>query len=135
MKKSIKITLFSLAILLLAAVSLPFIFKGKIIKLITEEANKNVNAKVKFSDDIGLSIFESFPDFTLSMKAIEVVGINEFEGDTLLSLKNLAVSLDFMSVVNGEKIRIRNVFLNEPRIHAIILKNGKNMFLEIIDIL
>ena len=38
MKKSIKITLFSLAILLLAAVSLPFIFKGKIIKLITEEA-------------------------------------------------------------------------------------------------
>lgn len=125
MKKSIKIILFSLAILLLVAVSIPFIFKGKIIKLITEEANKNVNAKVKFSDDISLSIFKSFPDFTLSMKAIEVVGINEFEGDTLLAVKNLTVSLDFMSVVNGEKIRIRNVFFNEPRIHAIILKNGK----------
>jgi len=125
MKKSIKIILFSLAILLLVAVSIPFIFKGKIIKLITEEANKNVNAKVKFSDDISLSIFKSFPDFTLSMKAIEVVGINEFEGDTLLAVKNLTVSLDFMSVINGEKIRIRNVFFNEPRIHAIILKNGK----------
>lgn len=123
--KILKISLIVIAVLILTAIALPFVFKGKIISLINEEVNKNVNAKVKFSDDIGLSIFSSFPDFTLSMKDIEVVGIEDFEGDTLLALKNVEVSLDFMSVVNGEKIRIRNVFLNEPRIHAIILKNGK----------
>jgi len=123
--KILKISLIVIAVLILTAIALPFVFKGKIISLINEEVNKNVNAKVKFSDDIGLSIFSSFPDFTLSMKDIEVVGIEDFEGDTLLALKNVEVSLDFMSVVNGEKIRIRNVFLNEPRIHVIILKNGK----------
>lgn len=123
--KILKISLAVIALLLITAIALPFVFKGKIVALINEEVNKNVNAKVKFSDDIGLSIFSSFPDFTLSMKDIEVVGIDDFEGDTLLALKNVEVSLDFMSVVNGEKIRIRNVFLNEPRIHAIILKNGK----------
>ncbi|MFZ4797245.1 MAG: AsmA-like C-terminal region-containing protein [Bacteroidia bacterium] len=123
--KILKISLAVIALLLITAIALPFVFKGKIVALINEEVNKNVNAKVKFSDDIGFSIFSSFPDFTLSMKDIEVVGIENFEGDTLLALKNIEVSLDFMSVVNGEKIRIRNVFLNEPRIHAIILKNGK----------
>lgn len=123
--KILKISLVVIALLLITAIALPFVFKGKIVALINEEVNKNVNAKVKFSDDIGLSIFSSFPDFTLSMKDIEVVGIDDFEGDTLLALKSVEVSLDFMSVVNGEKIRIRNVFLNEPRIHAIILKNGK----------
>lgn len=125
MKKTIKIILIVVTLLLVTVVSLPFIFKGKIVEIIKQEANKNVNAKVKFSDDIGLSIFSSFPDFTLTLNNIEVVGINEFEGDTLLALKNLEISLDFMSVVNGEKIKIRNILLNEPRIHAIILKNGK----------
>lgn len=123
--KILKISLIVIAVLILTAIALPFVFKGKIIALINKEVNKNVNAKVKFSNDIGFSIFSSFPDFTLSMKDIEVVGIDDFEGDTLLALKNVEVSLDFMSVVNGEKIRIRNVFLDEPRIHAIILKNGK----------
>lgn len=125
MKKALKISLIVLLILIITAVALPFVFKSKIISLITNEANKNINAKVKFSDDIGFSILKSFPDFTLTMNKIEVVGINEFEFDTLLALNKLEVSLDFMSVINGGQIKIRKVYLNEPRIHAIVLSNGK----------
>lgn len=125
MKKSLKISLIILLVLIITAVALPFVFKSKIISLVTNEVNKNINAKVKFSDDIGFSILKSFPDFTLTMNKIDVVGINEFEFDTLLALNKLEVSLDFMSVINGGQIKIRKVYLNEPRIHAIVLSNGK----------
>jgi hypothetical protein len=125
MKKALKISLIVLGLLIITAVALPFIFKSKIVGLVTEEANKNINAKVKFSDDIGFSILKSFPDFTLTMKNIEVVGIEEFEFDTLFAVNKLEVSMDLMSVINGGQIKIRNVYLNQPRIHAIVLSNGK----------
>ncbi|MFY7734641.1 MAG: AsmA family protein, partial [Bacteroidia bacterium] len=125
MKKALKISLIVLGLLIITVVALPFIFKSKIVGLVTEEANKNINAKVKFSDDIGFSILKSFPDFTLTMKNIEVVGIEEFEFDTLFAVNKLEVSMDLMSVINGGQIKIRNVYLNQPRIHAIVLSNGK----------
>lgn len=125
MKKILKIVAIVIGLLLLTAVALPFVFKSKIVGIVTEEVNKNINAKVKFSDDIGFSILKSFPDFTLTMKNIEVVGIEEFEFDTLFAVNKLEVSMDLMSVINGGQIKIRNVYLNQPRIHAIVLSNGK----------
>ncbi len=125
MKKVLKIVAIIIGLLLLTAVALPFVFKSKIVGIVTEEVNKNINAKVKFSDDIGFSILKSFPDFTLTMKNIEVVGIEEFEFDTLFAVNKLEVSMDLMSVINGGQIKIRNVYLNQPRIHAIVLSNGK----------
>lgn len=126
MKKILKIVAIVIGLLLLTAVALPFVFKSKIVGIVTEEVNKNINAKVKFSDDIGFSILKSFPDFTLTMKNIEVVGIEEFEFDTLFAVNKLEVSMDLMSVINGGQIKIRNVYLNQPRIHAIVLSNGKS---------
>jgi uncharacterized protein involved in outer membrane biogenesis len=126
MKKIFKISAIIIAFLLLVAIALPFMFKGKIVALATVEANKNINAKVKFSEDIGLSILKSFPNFTVSIKDLNIVGINEFEGDTLIALQEFEATLDVMSVINGGQIKVRKVFLNEPRIHAIILKNGKS---------
>lgn len=125
MKKVIKITLISLAILLIVIVALPFLFKGKILQLARDEANKNLNATVHFSDDIGLSLFSSFPDFSLTLKDLSVAGINEFEGDTLVSLRELSATLNLMSVIKGEQIQIRSILLDQPRIHAIVMKNGK----------
>lgn len=125
MKKAIKISFIAIGVLLLAIIALPFMFKGKILAIAKEEANKNINAKVSFNDDIGLSIFKSFPNFTLSIKNIEVIGINEFEGDTLVALKEVEATLDIMSVINGGQIKVRKILLDQPRIHAIVLKDGK----------
>ena len=87
---------------------LPFAFKDKILQIAKEQANNNINAKVNFSDDIGLSIIKSFPNFTLEIKDLSVIGINEFEGDTLFASKEISATLDIMSVINGDKIKIRS---------------------------
>ncbi len=125
MKKFIKYLLIAFVTIIVAAMVLPFLFKSKILQIAKKEANNNINARVNFSDDIGLSIIKSFPNFTLQINNLSVVGINDFEGDTLVSLKELSTTLDIMSVIKGDKIKIRSILLSQARIHAIVQKNGK----------
>jgi len=125
MKKILLIILAVIFILLAAVIIIPVVFKGKIIEKVKTEANKNVNAKISFNNDITLSLIKNFPNFTVGLKDLCVSGINEFEGDTLLSLKEFSATLDIMSVIKGEKIKIRSILLDHPNIHAIVLKDGK----------
>ncbi|MGE3824523.1 MAG: AsmA-like C-terminal region-containing protein [Bacteroidia bacterium] len=124
MKKVLIIIGIVFALLLGAAVVLPLIFKDKIVALVKEEANKNLNAKVNFGD-FGLSLISSFPDFRICMEDLSVAGINEFEGDTLAFIKELNLDVDIMSVINGKEIGINAIILDAPRINAHVLKGGK----------
>lgn len=126
MKKFLKWFLFLFLFILIAAIVLPFAFKGKILQIAKEQANNNINAKVNFSDDISLSLIKSFPNFTLEIKDLSVVGINEFEGDTLFAAKEISATLDIMSVISGDKIKIRSILLDQARVNAIVLKDGKS---------
>lgn len=126
MKKFLKWFLFLFLFILFAAIILPFAFKGKILQIAKEQANNNINAIVNFSDDMGLSLIKSFPNFTLEIKDLSVVGINEFEGDTLFESKEISATLDIMSVISGDKIKIRSILLDQARINAIVLKDGKS---------
>ncbi len=125
MKKLLIIIVSLIVFIIAAAVILPIIFKSKIVDIVKTEANKNINAKINFDNNITLSLIKNFPDFTLGINGLSVIGIDEFEGDTLLSLKEFRATLDIMSVINGDKIKIRSVLLDQPTIHAIVLKNGK----------
>lgn len=124
MKKLFKWIGIIFLVLIIAIVSLPFIFKGKIIEIAKREINNNVNAKVGFGE-MDLTLISSFPYFTLSVNDISVVGINDFDGDTLLATKNLTLSLDLMSVIKGSEYKIRSVSLDNPHILAKVLKGGK----------
>ncbi len=126
MKKILLIFISIIILILISAVVLPIIFKGKIVEIVKTEANKNVNAKINFGNDITLSLFKNFPNFTLGIKKLTVIGINDFEGDTLISLNEFSATLDLMSVIKGEKVKIRSVLLDQPNINAIVLKNGKS---------
>jgi hypothetical protein len=125
MKKVLLIIASLVVVLIASAIILPIIFKDKIVEIVKEEANKNVNAHINFDNDITLSLFKNFPDFTLGVNDLTIVGINEFEGDTLISLKEFRATLDIMSVISGDKIKIREILLDQPNIHAIVLKDGK----------
>jgi hypothetical protein len=124
MKKVLLVIGIVFALLLGAAVVLPIIYKDKIITLVKDEANKNLNAKVNFGD-FGLSLISSFPDFRICMEDISVANINEFEGDTLAFIKELNLDVDIMSVINGKEIGINAIILDAPRINAHVLKGGK----------
>ncbi len=125
MKKIIRITAILLALLIATLLVLPFVFKSKIIAIVKEKANEQINAHLSFDDHISMSLFTGFPYFKLGMQHVCITGINEFEGDTLCYVKDLNLNLDLMSVIKGGTIEIRKIALESPRIHAIVLKGGK----------
>jgi len=123
MKKTLKIVGIILVVILALMVIIPILFKGEIEELVKEEANKRVNATIDFKD-IGLNLFSSFPNFSLSINELTVVNAKPFEGDTLLSAKSFGATIDLMSLITGEKIKIKSATFNNPHILMFVLKDG-----------
>jgi hypothetical protein len=123
MKKIVKITSLVLLLLIAFAFAAPFIFKGKIISLIKTQVNKNLNAKVDFSD-ADISLFRHFPKLSVGIENLKLTGIDEFAEDTLISAEKIDIALNLMSVISGNDIKIYAIDIDAPRIHAIVHKNG-----------
>jgi hypothetical protein len=123
LKKILKISLIVFLILIVAAFAIPLLFKDKIIAKVKTEINKNVLARVDFKD-VDISLFRHFPKLSVGMEKLQVMGIAEFEKDTLLSSENLDVSLNLMSVISGSEMKIYAMDVVKPRIHAIVTKDG-----------
>ncbi|MFT3747002.1 MAG: AsmA-like C-terminal region-containing protein [Agriterribacter sp.] len=122
-KKILKISGIVLAILLVLAFILPFIFKDKITGIAKTQINKNLNAKVDFKD-VNISLFRHFPRLAVGLENLDVVGIEDFSKDTLISADRIDVALNLMSLF-GNKMNIYSVTVDKPRIHAIVNKDGK----------
>lgn len=124
MKKILKITGIVILVLLVVLITVPFLFKNQIKAKVEEEINKQLNATVHF-ESLSLNLFRSFPDFYMSLNGLTVVGKDTFARDTLVAFKSFSTSLDLMSVIKMTDIKIKSVVLEEPRIHAIVLKDGQ----------
>ena len=123
LKKILKWTGISLAILLVLIIIAPFIFQKQIVQAVKDEANKNLNAKVDFKD-YSFNLFRSFPNFSLGLEGLSVVGINEFKNDTLVKMDRLLVSVNLFSVISGETYTIRKIELDRPKVHLKVLPGG-----------
>ncbi len=122
--KFLKIFGISLVVLFLLLLIAPFLFKGKIVTAVKSATNEQLNATLSFNEDIGLSLISSFPNLSLTIKDITLINKAPFLGDTLFATKEFNAVLDIMSVINGEQINIRKVFLDQPKIYAAILPDG-----------
>ncbi len=124
MKKVIKVSAIVIGVLVIVLISLPFLFKDKIIQTVKDTINENLNAKIDFGN-FDLSIISSFPDFKFEIENVSVVGINEFSKDTLASIKKLDLNLNLKSVLSGDQYQINKIIILSPRIKAIVLPDGK----------
>jgi len=124
LKKILKITGISLLVILLLLIAAPFLFKGKIIRMIKDVTNENLIAKVDFDESISLSLIKNFPDFTIGIKDLSVIGINTFEGDTLFYVQNFQATVDIKTVIGGDKINLKSLILDKPVINLLVNKEG-----------
>ena len=124
MKKAIKYFSISFIILLGLLIAIPFIFKGKIVSKVKEEANKTINAKIDFGD-FDLSLIRNFPNFSLRINELSIINQEPFEGDTLVYAKQLDLTIDIMSVISGKTISIQKVLLKNPKLYFLVNENGK----------
>lgn len=113
---------FLLCIALLIAA--PFLFKGKLIQFVKDQANEQLNARVDFGE-FDLSLFRSFPDFRFQVKDVSVVGKDTFEGDTLMGIRELALDLNLMSVIRGANYQVNAIRIDDPRMLVQVTRDGK----------
>jgi hypothetical protein len=124
LKKTLKITVISLLSLIALAFVTPMLFKKQITNLVKQQINKSLNAKVDFKE-VSLSLFRHFPKVSISISDVSVVGKDDFASDTLIAVKTLDASANLISIIKGKNIKVYGIFLESPRIHALVNKNGK----------
>lgn len=123
LKNILKIVLIVFACFIGLLLASGYIFKGKIVSLVKAEINKNINAKVDFSE-VDISFLRHFPKVSIGLDKLQVTGIGYFAADTLLSAKKLDATVDIMSFIRGKDMAVNSIFLNSPRIHALVNKEG-----------
>src|SRR5690554_3408554 len=122
--KFLKILAAVLFFLLVLILVLPYAFRGKITELAKKEINESVNAKVDFSN-VSLSLIRSFPDFSLRLDDLSVLGNAPFEVDTLFYTQHLDITLDLMTVFRGDQYVIKEIGVRKPYVQLITLVDGR----------
>ncbi len=124
MKRVLRILLIVIAFILATAVILPFAFKGKLVNMVKQTANKNLEATVDFSK-VSLSFFRHFPHLSLSIHDLSIANHAPFEGDTLAAIRRLKITIDLWQLFGPAPYEIRRVDLVQPKICLKALADGR----------
>ncbi len=124
MKKLLKFLFFFILFVLIVLFTAPILFKGKIVSIANEQISNSVNANAKF-DNIKLSFFKQFPYLSVSIKGLSVVGIDDFEGDTLVYINSFDIAANVISAIKMENIELKKIAIVGPVINGIVLESGK----------
>ena len=124
-KKGFIIGLSIVGVLFAALLILPYAFRGKIMTLAKEQVNKKILAKVDF-DDFSLSFIRHFPNATVRVGNMRIVGVGEFAKDTLISCEKVDLVLNLKSLFSDKGYEIRKLQFSNPHVLAHVLANGKN---------
>lgn len=113
-----------LAVLLVA----PVLFKDRIEVRVRGEIERATRVHVAWSD-VGLTFFRDFPNLTLSLRDLTVVGTDRFAEDTLAAVGSLRLALDAGSVLSTLRGRgpivVRSVRIGEPDLRLRVLEDGE----------
>ncbi|HEX6964263.1 MAG TPA: AsmA-like C-terminal region-containing protein [Gemmatimonadaceae bacterium] len=116
-----------IVVILVVLAVVPLFLRGPIEQRVQAAVNRNVDAHVAWRD-AGLSFFRHFPNPSLTLDGLTVVGTGRFQGDTLAAIRHLGVVVGLGSavgnVISGKPIVVRAVELDQPRLSLIALEDG-----------
>ncbi|MCL1868581.1 MAG: hypothetical protein FWF72_06545 [Paludibacter sp.] len=123
--KKVAITIIAIVVVLFAALLiLPFAFKGKIMQAVQTQINKNIEANVAF-DDVNLSFIRNFPNASVSLENIYIVGRDSFALDTLARARSINAVVNLKSFFGNSGYEIKRLILNNLDVYAHVLPSGK----------
>jgi len=123
MKKVLRILVISLGVILLLLIVTPLLFKSKIETVVKEKVNEEIHATVDWSK-FGLSFFRGFPDLSINLHQVSVVGVEAFEGDTLAGLQRFELRVNPFSAIRGNPV-VKSILVDHPLINGIVLEDGR----------
>lgn len=122
--KGLKIVGAIVALLVLLLVTLPLLLVSKLEPIVLSEANKQLDATVAF-EKLDLSLLAHFPQASISLQNLSVVGHEPFEGDTLVSAKEITMVVNLLSIFGNSGFDVSKVLLQTPKLNALVKSDGK----------
>ena len=128
-KKILKWSFSIILVLLITLSMIPFLFKDKIVTLVSNTINNNINAKVTFKE-ADLSLFRNFPFASLRVNDVTVINKAPFLGDTLFNAKKINFTLKLTSLFNSveEPLEINSVSMANGAINILFNKESIGNF-------
>ncbi|MDE5623978.1 MAG: AsmA family protein [Alistipes sp.] len=123
MKKSLRIAALVAAVLLAVIIVAPMAFRGKVAEIVKREANAMLAARLDF-DKLDISLLRHFPHASVELKGLTLVGVDRFEGDTIVAARRISVVVDLLSIFGDEGFEVSKVILASPALHAHKLADG-----------
>ena len=129
LKKILKITGIVLLVLIIALVSIPFLFKDKIKQMVVTSINQNLDATVAF-EDIDLSLLKSFPKANVTIDKLSIINKAPFAGDTLLYSGEVNLKMSVKELFKGENeaMNIESFYSKDAKVNILFDKNGLGNF-------
>ncbi|MGC3976871.1 MAG: AsmA-like C-terminal region-containing protein [Paludibacteraceae bacterium] len=116
---------FSVILFVLVAMAItPVLFKGKIMEVAKKELNKQLNAKIDFKT-LKVSLFRNFPNASISLRELKVIGLGDFSKDTLVQGKDINLVVNLKSLFSDSGYEVKNVEINDIKVFAHVLKDGR----------
>jgi AsmA protein len=114
------------ALILLAWASLAFFHNS--LRLRAESAiDQLVTAQVSFSE-MSITLLRHFPNVTVTLYDLNIVGTDEFATDTLARSKELDLEIKTSSLFYGNAVELKSLHLKSPHLYFKIAPDGDNNY-------
>jgi AsmA protein len=111
------------AFLAIALAILPSLYQQTIETDVKSHINQKLDANVSF-DHLSLRFYRHFPNLTLSLHDLLVLGKEEFKIDTLALVKEAQFEVNIFSLLS-KQTEIKSIHLVDPLINIYVLKDGR----------
>lgn len=117
MKQWVKNLLIGVVVLFGVLLVAPTLLSEKISEIVKTEANNLLQAKLDF-EKLNISLLRHFPNASLELKGFTLVGVERFEGDTIVAASRISVVVSPLSLLSDDGFVVKKVLLADPAIHA-----------------
>ncbi|MCH5329836.1 MAG: AsmA family protein [Alistipes sp.] len=123
MKTVLKVAGAVIALLLAVVIIVPIALKPKIGEIVKKEANEMLNARLDFNK-LDLSLLRHFPHASVELKGLTLVGVERFEGDTIVAADRISVVVNLGSLFSDDGYEVTKILLDRPYVSGRKLADG-----------
>ena len=124
MKKFLIAVAIFFAVILLAVILVPIIFKDDIRAAVDKALAESVNADIVWdTNDFSVSLIRNFPNATAELDNFGVINRAPFQGEILFAVQEFHVEVNILSLFK-DQVKIEGVELVHPEINIKVLEDG-----------
>lgn len=112
-----------LVLFIVALITLPMLFAGRVLDMAVRTANDDLNATVTI-DRASISMLRSFPHPSVGLHGVRVEGQGPFEGVTLASIDDLRLTVGLGTLLGGTP-ELRELFVSTARFELVVDPEGR----------